>query len=134
MARLVRRSIRNPFLHPLILCTSILFSKPSAYIHTHYVHTWPVCESNQAVDWKKRTCKLTAESLALFTPKKDKDGEPSQIVYLEGATAEPELGEVCWSMSWAAGLNVWSRWHILSMLLVTSVAATTVILPVPWRW
>ena len=46
----------------------------------------------EAVDWKKRKCLLTGESLSLFSD--PKDIEPSQIVFLNGATAEAELGEV----------------------------------------
>ncbi|CAN0368532.1 unnamed protein product, partial [Hapterophycus canaliculatus] len=46
----------------------------------------------EALDWKKRRCLLTAESLSLFSD--PKDPEPSQIVFLDGAAAEPELGEV----------------------------------------
>lgn len=44
------------------------------------------------MDWKKRKCLLTGESLSLFSD--PKDIEPSQIVFLNGATAEAELGEV----------------------------------------
>ena len=50
----------------------------------------------EALDWKKRRCLLTGESLSLFSD--PKDTEPSQIVYLRGANAEPELGQVCRSV------------------------------------
>lgn len=46
----------------------------------------------EALDWKKRRCLLTGESLSLFTD--PRDTEPSQIVYLSGANAEEELGQV----------------------------------------
>lgn len=50
----------------------------------------------EALDWKRRSCVLTGESLSLFSDAKDT--EPSQIVYLKGANAEPELGQVVFSI------------------------------------
>ncbi|CAN0524100.1 unnamed protein product, partial [Ectocarpus sp. 12 AP-2014] len=61
----------------------------------------------EALDWKKRSCLLTGESLSLFSD--PKDTEPSQIVYLKGATAEPELGQAFKDSAFRVETNKWKK-------------------------
>eukprot|EP00752_Nemacystus_decipiens_P003083 g2855.t2 len=61
----------------------------------------------EALDWKKRTCLLTGESLSLFSD--PKDTEPSQIVYLRGANAEPELGQAFKEAAFRVETNKWKK-------------------------
>ncbi|CAN0382565.1 unnamed protein product, partial [Laminaria digitata] len=61
----------------------------------------------EAVDWKKRKCLLTGESLSLFSD--PKDIEPSQIVFLNGATAEAELGEAFKESAFRVETSKWKK-------------------------
>eukprot|EP00903_Cladosiphon_okamuranus_P016576 g15291.t1 len=61
----------------------------------------------EALDWKRRTCLLTGESLSLFSD--PKDTKPSQVVYLSGANAEPELGQAFKDSAFRVETNKWKK-------------------------